>query len=537
MIPARGGSVGVPRKNVRNLGGQPLISWSIQNALQATDVDHIVVVTDDEEIAVIAQGFKVRVLREEKTTGKATLDDVAAKVVDFIISLGAKPQDVLATVQPTSPFMSADRITEAAEKFQHGAGCVLTVVDDRHLTWTISDGVPVKEYTARVNRQMLPPRYRETGGVIATTIGNFLANKTRIVEPIELIVVGTDEALDIDTFDDWMIAEYHVSRLRILIRVDAGVNLGMGHVYRALALAQELAQHRVTIVISSDHPLSAQFFVQHPFEVFTVDSDTEFIEYVNLQNPDLVILDQLDTDREYVSAIKQHSGSVVTFEDLGTGALEADLLVSDLYTNPLVEDEKQLNGLRNAILSPAFNSTISPITFNAEVKNILVVFGGTDPSGLADKSLKALGELNFTGNVIVVRGLGASEIQPLETYGLRGEILHNVSHMPSIMSRVDLAISSAGRTITELLSLGIPVVCLCQNNKEITHTHASVEFGVINLGLGQLCNVSTLAENLQHLINDPELRRTLHERALRETTGRSNHAVIERILETVKSAH
>ncbi|MEY2635282.1 MAG: hypothetical protein RIS75_1222, partial [Actinomycetota bacterium] len=48
MIPARGGSVGVPRKNVRNLGGQPLISWSIQNALQATDVDHIVVVTDDE---------------------------------------------------------------------------------------------------------------------------------------------------------------------------------------------------------------------------------------------------------------------------------------------------------------------------------------------------------------------------------------------------------------------------------------------------------------------------------------------------------
>jgi len=536
MIPARGGSVGVPRKNVRPLDGMPLISWSIQGCLEATDAQHIIVITDDEEIAAIAQSFNVVVLREEKTTGKATLDDVAAKVVAHISTLGAKPDDVLATVQPTSPFIQSKRIGEAADRLRNGAGSVLTVVDDRHLTWTIENDKPIKEYAARVNRQMLPPRYRETGGVIATTVGNFLNNKTRIVEPIELIVVGSDEALDIDTFDDWMIAEYHVSRFRILVRVDAGLNLGMGHAYRALALAQELAQHRISIVISSDHPLSSEFFAQHPFDVVSVDSDADFIKLVNLEHPDLVILDQLDTTREYVAAIKLAADSVVTFEDLGEGAQEADLLVSDLYKNPLVSDEKQLNGLRNAILSPSFNSTIEPIQFNPEVKNILVVFGGTDPSGLADKSLKALGELKFPGNVIVVRGLGASEIKPLETFGLKGEILHNVSHMPSIMAKVDLAISSAGRTITELLTLGIPVVCLCQNNKEITHTHASAEFGVINLGLGQLCDIATISAHLEHLIGNSELRQTLHQRAIRETVGRSNHSVIERILNTVKTS-
>jgi spore coat polysaccharide biosynthesis predicted glycosyltransferase SpsG len=331
-----------------------------------------------------------------------------------------------------------------------------------------------------------------------------------------------------------MIAEYHVSRFRILIRVDAGLNLGMGHAYRALALAQELAQHRISIVISQNHPLSSEFFAQHPFDVLTVSSDEDFISLVNLEHPDLVILDQLDTSREYVAAIKNAADSVVTFEDLGEGANEANLLVSDLYKNPNVPDDQQLNGLRNSILSPAFNSSVEPIKFNQEVKNILVVFGGTDPSGLANKSLKALGAMKFAGNVIVVRGLGASEISPLESYGLKGEILHNVEHMPTIMARVDLAISSAGRTITELLTLGIPVVCLCQNNKEITHTHASAEYGVINLGLGQLCDTATISAHLEHLMTNTELRQTLHERALRETSGRSNRAVIQRILNTVK---
>ena len=161
MIPARGGSVGVPRKNVRQLDGKPLISWSIESCLEATPANRIIVITDDEEIANIAHSFNVVVLREEKTTGKATLDDVAAKVVQHITSLGATADDVLATVQPTSPFIQSKRIGEAAERLRSGAGSVLTVVDDRHLTWTIENDKPIREYAARVNRQMLPPRYRD----------------------------------------------------------------------------------------------------------------------------------------------------------------------------------------------------------------------------------------------------------------------------------------------------------------------------------------------------------------------------------------
>ena len=103
------------------------------------------------------------------------------------------------------------------------------------------------------------------------------------------------------------------------------------------------------------------------------------------------------------------------------------------------------------------------------------------------------------------------------------------------MNQVGLAISSAGRTITELLTLGVPVVCIAQNDKELTHTHASVEYGVLNLGLGSLCDTNTIGAHIKHLIESQDLRKTLHERALDATRDRSNAAVLERILDTVTS--
>jgi len=102
--------------------------------------------------------------------------------------------------------------------------------------------------------------------------------------------------------------------------------------------------------------------------------------------------------------------------------------------------------------------------------------------------------------------------------------------MPGVMRTADVALSSGGRTVTELISLGVPVVCLCQNEKELTHTHASARFGVVNLGLGELVDTATIAAHLDKLLSSPKLRMTLRKRALAETRGRTNRAVIERIL-------
>lgn len=532
VIPARGGSTGVPRKNVRLLAGEPLIARTIKTALSGTLPGRVVVITDDDEIAEISERFGAVVTREEKTTGKATLDEVMVRTIGFLKTLGAADQDVLLTMQPTCPFIKPERIKEAMTKFLGGAGSVITVVDDRHLEWLIdSEGNPKPAYTARVNRQLLPAKYRESGAIIGARIADIVRTGTRIVEPINLVEVPDGESLDIDTFSDWAVAEHLASRKRILLRTDAAKELGMGHVYRTLALAYALARHDITIVLSEDKPLGSEFFSDFPFKVDTVKSDLDFLNYARKAKADLVVLDRLDNLAEFVTLLGGFC-KVVTFEDLGEGAEVADLLVADLYENPRVAPERQLTGVENAILAPSFETLNRQIVFKQKVSEILVLFGGTDPANLADTALRALEFIGFTERVTLVRGLGADLIDP-KAYRLNLKVLSNVKNMPAVMEKADLALSSAGRTITELSSLGIPTLCLAQNAKELTHTHTTPSNGVIMLGLGKLVGIETLAAHLSELISNEELRETLHLRAIESTAGRSNERIVRRIMKQI----
>ncbi len=532
VIPARGGSTGVPRKNVRLLDGKPLIAYAIQAALKVCEPGHVVVITDDDEIDEVSQSFGAQVVREQKTTGKATLDEVMVRTIPFLKELGAADSDVLLTIQPTCPFISHRRIREALKRFAAGAGSVITVVDDRHLGWLFDEqGNPKPDYSARVNRQQLPPHFRESGAIIAARIGDILEFKTRIVAPISLLELPEKEAVDIDTFADWAIAEHFATRRKILLRTDAAKELGMGHVYRTLALAYALARHDLTIVLSKDKPLGIEFFDQYPFAYETIEDDLQFVGLVAAAKADLVVLDRLDNSAEFVELVKEQA-KVITFEDLGSGAEVADLLVSDLYENPRVPLDRQLSGVENAILAPSFETIPRQIEFRDSVKDILVLFGGTDPSHLIERTLRALEGYAFTGLITVVRGIGSELINPAD-YQLKLRVLTDVKNMPAVMAQADVAISSAGRTITELSSIGVPTLCMAQNVKELTHTHTSPNNGVVMLGLGTLVSQDTLVAHIAKLVEDTDFRRTLHERALQATAGRSNNSIVRRIMRSV----
>ena len=522
----------MPRKNVRLLAGQPLIARTIKTALAGTLPGRVVVITDDDEIAEISERYGAVVARETKTTGKATLDEVMVRTIPFLRQLGATDSHVLLTMQPTCPFIKPARIQEAMNNFAVGAGSVITVVDDRHLGWGFDEaGNPKPDYAARVNRQQLPAKFKESGAIIGARIGDIVRTGTRIVAPISLVEVPDGESLDIDTFSDWAVAEHLVSRKRILLRTDAAKELGMGHVYRTLALAYALARHDVTIVLSEDKPLGAEFFAEYPFAVDTVKDDLTFLSYARKHKADLVVLDRLDNVAEFVALLGGFC-KVVTFEDLGDGAEAADLLVADLYENHRVPAAKQLAGVENAILAPSFETLNRQIQFHDLVQEVLVLFGGTDPANLAENALRALEAISFTGRVTIVRGLGAELIDPAQ-YNLRLKVLSNIKNMPAVMEKADIAISSAGRTITELSSLGIPTLCLAQNAKELTHTHTTVQNGVIMLGMGKLVSIETLGNHIRELIDNTELREKLHTRALEATAGRSNDRIVRRILKQI----
>ena len=102
--------------------------------------------------------------------------------------------------------------------------------------------------------------------------------------------------------------------------------------------------------------------------------------------------------------------------------------------------------------------------------------------------------------------------------------------MAGEMAKADLAFSSAGRTITELMYLGIPTLCICQNERELTHTHASQQYGVHNIGLGSLVDNKTIENNIRFLIESPQFRKNMKARALHAMEGHSNAAVLKRMI-------
>ena len=535
VIPARGGSVGVPRKNVRMLAGKPLIAHSIETALAATASDRVVVITDDDEIDEISHFYGALVVRERTVaTGGSTVDQLMLRHLPDLEALGAVDSDLLLTLQPTCPLLSAERFAEAVARFEAGAGSVITVKDDRHLSWTIDEaGNPKPLYSARVNRQQLPPNFRESGAIIGCRIADLRRHETRIVAPIALVQLPENESLDIDTFADLVVAEHWKSRLQIVIRADAGPTLGMGHVYRAMALAQSLARHQLLLVSSAAMPLGGEFFAQFPFAHRAVDSEAEFARLVSTERPDLLVLDLLDTEASYVESLRAAGASkIVTFEDLGTGAEVADLLVSDLYPNPRVPAERQLTGVQHAVLAPSFETLPRRAPLRNPAQNVLVLFGGTDPANLAQKALDALQAVEFDGEVTLVRGLGAPPLEP-DNWRLNISLKHNVKNIAQLMAQADLALSSAGRTITELASIGVPTICLAQNQKEMGHSHATEANGVVMLGLGAAVSDQTLQLEIQRLLEDLSRRTELQQRALTSLAGRSNDAVIGKILGTV----
>ena len=539
VIPARGGSKGIPGKNLRLLAGRPLLRHTLDRLAGWCPVERIVVSTDDEQIAAVARGRATVHDRSAELSGdRATLDDVLVEIAGWLRDRGASDSDIVLTLQPTSPFLRPATILRAAALVRDGAASVLTVRDDRHLRWGRDErGQPVPLFEERVNRQWLPETWAETGGVIGARLGRILETGSRIQAPVALLEVDPVEGLDIDDYAHWAVAEHYAGRRSIVIRADASRESGMGHVYRALALANELASHAPVLATRCDGPfeLGADFLARTAYEVRRLRGDEGFVELCADLRPDITILDVLDTSEAFVDAVASRSGFVVSFEDLGPGARRADLVVNDLYTD-FLPAESHWYGVEHAVLAPAFERTTPRPECEDGVERVLVTFGGTDPGNLTVKALQGLAHLGFAGRVTVILGPGYAHDEPdPRSHALAGEVLRDVANMAEAMRSADLALTSGGRTVTELMTVGVPTVVMCQNMRELRHTHASSPFGVMNLGLGELVDTKTLAQYLEILVARPDLRRDMRRRGLQAVQGRSNRKIADRILEAARA--
>lgn len=218
IIPARGGSKGVPRKNIKVLGHQPLIAFSISQAIESNCFSKIIVSTDDEEIAVVSKNFGAEVpfLRPaELANDKASSIAVVQHAVDFLEAQN-EFYDAICLLQPTSPFREKKIIFEAVEKFKKSNSdaliSVLKVPHEYNPHWVFEEDkngklrIATGESEIIKRRQDLPAAYFRDGSIYLTKVetikkGSFYG------ESLTYILNNPELYVNIDTIDDWEKAE------------------------------------------------------------------------------------------------------------------------------------------------------------------------------------------------------------------------------------------------------------------------------------------------------------------------------------------
>ena len=219
LIPARGSSKGIPRKNIRLFCGKPLLQWAIDAALKADCVDQVVVSTDDPEIAEVAKagGAEVPFLRPPELAS-----DTAPGIVPVLHALEQLPQvsDVL-LLQPTSPLRTSGDIGAIVTlRRQFGRESAVSLTHSaKHPAWMYSLSQderlkPLFPLDGAHCRQELPPAYVLNGALFLASRGFLLREQSFIREDTVGYVMPAERSVDIDTQLDWQWAEFLMEQQR-----------------------------------------------------------------------------------------------------------------------------------------------------------------------------------------------------------------------------------------------------------------------------------------------------------------------------------
>ncbi|KAA0281135.1 MAG: acylneuraminate cytidylyltransferase [Chloroflexi bacterium] len=220
IIPARGGSKGIPRKNIRPFAGYPLIAWSIAAAKQSSLVTRIIVSTDDEEIASVARewGAETPFLRPAELAQDKTTDlPVFEHAFKWLEEIEGYHPDVVVQLRPTSPIRPRTMVDEAVNVLlnHEDADCVRGVVpaaqnpfkmwrfngEEKPLSQLLEVPGIAEPYNAP--RQVLPPVYWQTGHIDAIRASTIVNKKSLTGDIVYPLVIDPKFTVDIDTLADW----------------------------------------------------------------------------------------------------------------------------------------------------------------------------------------------------------------------------------------------------------------------------------------------------------------------------------------------
>ena len=479
VIPARAGSKGIPNKNIRIIGGHPLIYYAIRNALDSELVSDVIISTDSSEVKIIAEqmGASVKWRNSELCGDAVTLDAVVADAIPAV------EWDYVVTMQPTSPTLRVGTL-DAAIKYaiDNDLDTLISAINAPHLSWGVKDGVKVPNYTERLNRQYLPPCYMETGAFVVSR-ASVVTPKTRIGKKVDVYEVPEDESQDVDTFEDLRSVAATLDRQRVAIYVNGNNKRGIGHIYRALELADEF--YVKPDIYYDSNQTDPKVFGKTTHNLISVNGIAELFDRCKENNYTVFINDILTTSIDYMIGLRSvlPNAKIVNFEDDGEGILKADLVFNALFKE---NELPQVHAGEKYYISGKTFMFYNPIEIKDKVERMFISFGGADPQNYSDRLLAMISKAEYSQcHFIVVLGRAKYNVEALMDYNKYSniEVLYDVSNMPELMTSCDVGITSRGRTGYELAILGIPSISMAQNAREEKHGFVCNENGFTYIGL------------------------------------------------------
>lgn len=220
IVPARGGSKGIPNKNIIPVGGKPLICWTIEAGLQSKYVNKTIVSSDDDKILNVSKSHGAAVLKRPDAIAEDTTptEPVITHVIETLAEHG-EHYDYIVLLQPTSPLRNSEDIDNAiAMLLNSEAGALISVVEPEHTPYKAfklsTDGYLESLFDETfhfLRRQDLPPTFLPNGAIYVIDTDTFLSTKTLLAEKTLAFEMSSQASIDIDTMSDVKLVEEHLN--------------------------------------------------------------------------------------------------------------------------------------------------------------------------------------------------------------------------------------------------------------------------------------------------------------------------------------
>ncbi len=546
IVPARGGTDPVPYLNIKRLGDCPLLAHTLGAARAAASVDRVIVTTDDPRVADVARayGAEVPFLRPPGLAADLpSLKPVIAHAVGELEKAGDRP-DVIVILQATTPFREAEAIESALDTLLAGGyDTVVSVTEDRTLNWRAEEGRLRPLFEKEGRREEQEPVYRENGAVVALRRA-VLDVASRFGEAVGYVVLDKRAGFTVHDLEDFWMAERLLRQPRVLFRVDGSAAMGMGHVYRALAIAdalRELSRADIAFLMSADHTDGIKTVSRRGYAVRVVGDGRidNYLEHIRDFSPAILINDLPTVEAAYMRALSHVGATTVNLVDTPDD-LEAAEHYEQVIVSVMNQDRETPEGFyagpAYAILREQFRGREKEV--REEPRIVLLSFGGSDPQGLTLKAARALDGLPPAVQVVAVAGAAFSYRRELDallaTLRRPVRVINDAAgHISELMLDADVMVGSGGMSVYEIAALGTPGVILGQNVREDRRMREFARHGTVEyLGLGVEVGEDRIAGAVEGLLEDPARRRAMSARGRALVDGygaaRAAEAVLER---------